>query len=53
MKAGARVEGDIAAISVVMEQGVFFMGRCTMLEAGSEGVEMGNDYSRQRDHAQT
>lgn len=41
MKAGARVEGDVAAMSVVMEPGVFFTGRCTMLEAGTEAVEMG------------
>jgi cytoskeletal protein CcmA (bactofilin family) len=49
MKAGARVEGDVAAMSVSMEQGVFFSGRCTMLEAGSEGVEIGADYSRGRE----
>jgi cytoskeletal protein CcmA (bactofilin family) len=40
LKTGARVEGDVAAFSVVMEQGVFFTGRCTMLESGSEGVEL-------------
>ncbi len=49
MRAGARVEGDVAALSVVMEQGVFFTGRCTMLEAGSEGVELGAEISRGRD----
>src|SRR5881409_957641 len=32
MKTGARVEGDVAALSVSMEPGVFFTGRCTMLE---------------------
>ena len=41
MKAGARVEGDVAALSVAMEQGVHFTGRCTMLETGSEAVELG------------
>jgi cytoskeletal protein CcmA (bactofilin family) len=46
MKAGAHVEGDVAAMSVVMEPGVFFTGRCTMLESGSEAVEMGAQYSR-------
>jgi cytoskeletal protein CcmA (bactofilin family) len=46
LKAGARVEGDVAAMSVSMEQGVYFTGRCTMLEAGSEGVEMVGDRSR-------
>ena len=42
MKAGARVEGDVAALTVAMEQGVRFTGRCTMLEAGSEtAIEIG------------
>lgn len=41
MKAGARIDGDVAALTVAMEQGVRFTGRCTMLEAGSEAVEMG------------
>jgi cytoskeletal protein CcmA (bactofilin family) len=42
MKAGARIEGDVAALTVAMEQGVRFTGRCTMLEAGTETtVEMG------------
>jgi cytoskeletal protein CcmA (bactofilin family) len=40
LKTGARVEGDVAAYSVVMESGVHFTGRCTMLEAGSEGVHL-------------
>lgn len=48
MKAGARVEGDVAAMSVVMEPGVHFTGRCTMLENGSEAVEMGGDLLRTR-----
>lgn len=49
MKSGARVEGDVAAMSVAMEQGVYFSGRCTMLETGSESVELGSEYSRGRD----
>jgi cytoskeletal protein CcmA (bactofilin family) len=49
MKAGARVQGDVAAMSVVMEPGVFFVGRCTMLESGIEGVNLGTDGSRPRD----
>jgi cytoskeletal protein CcmA (bactofilin family) len=49
MKAGARVEGDVAALSVVMDPGVFFTGRCTMLESGSESVEIGIDLGRGRD----
>jgi len=42
MRAGARVEGDVAALTVAMEQGVRFTGRCTMLEAGTETtIEIG------------
>lgn len=41
MKAGARVEGDVAALTVAMEQGVRFTGRCTMLETGNEAIEIG------------
>ena len=48
MKTGARVEGDVAAISVTMEPGVYFTGRCTMLEAGSEAVQIGADLARTR-----
>ena len=48
MKAGARVQGDVAAMSVVMEPGVFFAGRCTMLESGIEGVHLGADGNRAR-----
>ncbi len=40
LRTGARMDGDVAAYSVVMEPGVHFTGRCTMLEAGSEGVEL-------------
>jgi cytoskeletal protein CcmA (bactofilin family) len=40
LKSGARMEGDVAAYSVVMEPGVHFTGRCTMLEAGTEGVNL-------------
>jgi cytoskeletal protein CcmA (bactofilin family) len=47
MKAGARVEGDVAAMSIVMEPGVFFTGRCTMLEHGSESVEINTERSRE------
>ena len=35
-------EGDVAALTVAMEQGVRFTGRCTMLEAGVETtIEIG------------
>ena len=40
MKSGARVEGDLSGMTVAMEQGAHFTGRCTMLEAGSEVVEL-------------
>ena len=43
MKAGARVEGDVTAMSVAMEPGVHFTGRCTMLENGPEAVEYGRE----------
>jgi cytoskeletal protein CcmA (bactofilin family) len=39
-KTGARVDGDVAAFSVIMEPGVHFTGRCTMLESSSESVEL-------------
>ncbi|HEY6866569.1 MAG TPA: polymer-forming cytoskeletal protein [Candidatus Eisenbacteria bacterium] len=51
MKTGAKVEGDVAALTVAMEPGVHFSGRCTMLETGSEGIEMGLGQGRIRDHA--
>ncbi len=51
MKSGSRVEGDVTAASVVMEPGVFFTGRCTMLEHGSEGVEFNTELSHAREYA--
>lgn len=51
MKTGARIEGDVTAASVVMEPGVFFTGRCTMLENGSEAVEYAADMGRAREYA--
>lgn len=50
MRAGAHVEGDVAAVGVLMEPGVYFTGRCTMLESGSEGVQLGTEFSRTREH---
>jgi cytoskeletal protein CcmA (bactofilin family) len=46
MKSGARVEGDVAAVSVAMEPGVHFSGRCTMLDTGFESVELGTPRDR-------
>jgi cytoskeletal protein CcmA (bactofilin family) len=40
MKAGARVEGDLAGMTIAMEQGVHFTGRCMMLESGNEAIEL-------------
>jgi cytoskeletal protein CcmA (bactofilin family) len=40
MKSGARIEGDLAGMTIAMEQGVHFTGRCTMIESGSEVVEL-------------
>jgi cytoskeletal protein CcmA (bactofilin family) len=40
MKSGARIEGDLAAMTIAMEQGVHFSGRCSMLESGSETIEL-------------
>ena len=48
MKAGAKVQGDVAALTVAMEPGVHFTGRCTMLESGSESVEYGGSSVRGR-----
>ncbi len=48
MKQGAHVEGDVAAVSIVMESGVYFTGRCTMLDTGTEGVEIRTDSLRPR-----
>src|SRR2546428_7344196 len=46
MKTGARIEGDVAAVSVAMEPGVFFSGRCTMLDTGFESAELGAAHER-------
>ena len=51
MKSGAHIEGDVAALSVVMEPGVFFTGRCTMLDHGTEAVELATDPARVREYA--
>ena len=40
LRSGARVLGDVSAMTVSMEPGVHFTGRCTMLDSGSEAVEM-------------
>jgi cytoskeletal protein CcmA (bactofilin family) len=51
MKPGARVEGDVTAMSVVIEPGAFYTGRCTMLEHGGEPVdEMDSDRVPHREH---
>ena len=50
MKAGSRVEGDVSAASVVMEPGVHFTGRCTMLESGPEATVI-QEFDRAREYA--
>lgn len=47
LKAGSRVIGDVSAMTVSMEPGVHFTGRCTMLDSGASSVEMVGD-PRQR-----
>jgi len=49
IRAGARLEGDVSAYGVVMEPGAYFTGRCTMLEAGAEAIEVGQTYSKVRE----
>jgi cytoskeletal protein CcmA (bactofilin family) len=49
MRSGARIEGDISALGVVMEPGVYFSGRCTMLESTSDGSTLGTELGRFRE----
>lgn len=51
LRAGAHVEGDVAAASVVMESGVYFNGRCTMLENGPDAVAVNTEMGRPREFA--
>ncbi len=46
MKSGSRVEGDVSAVNVIMEPGVFFSGRCTMLEGTAGAVLLGDSRGR-------
>lgn len=46
LRSGAHVEGDVAAASIVMEPGVFFNGRCTMLENGPDSVAVQTEVVR-------
>jgi cytoskeletal protein CcmA (bactofilin family) len=48
MKQGAHIEGDVAAVNVQMDAGVYFSGRCTMLDTGSEGVQIQTESARTR-----
>lgn len=44
LKAGSRVTGDVSAMTVSMEPGVHFTGRCTMLDSGpGAAVDMVGD----------
>ena len=51
IKAGGRVEGDITAMSVIIEPGAFYSGRCTMLEHGEDRLEMDAERAASREHA--
>lgn len=51
LRTGSHVEGDVAAASVVMEPGVYFSGRCTMLENGPDSVAVTTEVSRPREYA--
>jgi len=53
MKAGARVEGDVTAMSVVIEPGAFYSGRCTMLEHGLDPLELDSESSASREHVRS
>ena len=53
MKTGARVEGDVSAVSVIMEPGVFFNGRCTMLETGADAVHLDPEMGRRREQVRS
>ena len=50
MRAGARVEGDITAMSVIIEPGAFYSGRCTMLEHGVDPLDMDPERTASREH---
>lgn len=51
LRTGCHVEGDVAAASVIMEPGVYFNGRCTMLENGPDSVAVNTEMSRPREYA--
>ena len=49
LRAGSKVEGDVAAVTVGIEPGVYFTGRCTMLDSGGGSVDMAGDPRRRDD----
>lgn len=49
MKPGARVEGDVTAMSVIIEPGAFYSGRCTMLEHGVETMDLDTERDSPRE----
>ena len=51
LKTGARVQGDISAVSVIMEPGVYFSGRCTMLENGADGTTIDPEIGKYHEFA--
>lgn len=53
MKAGARVEGDVTAMSVIIEPGVFYSGRCTMLEHAVNPIATDPERAGSREHVRS
>lgn len=53
MRAGARVEGDVSAMSVVIEPGAFYSGRCTMMEHAANPSVEDSERALSRDHVRS
>jgi len=49
LRSGAKVDGDVSAITVGIEPGVHFTGRCTMLDSGGGSVDMAGEPRRRDD----
>ena len=43
LRSGAQMDGDVSAVTVGIEPGVHFTGRCTMLDSGGGSVDMAGD----------
>ena len=49
MTSPGRTIAPAHTIGILTEPGVFFTGRCTMLENGPEGVDLGAEHMRPRE----